>query len=134
MKNCINRILIPLPIASIFFQECFIAEKVKTGRTLLCKNSIILTPRSSTCLLRNTKRSRIICGPFWGSFAVSGSFAALYIYRQLINIILATRVKLSILNEAQNQSMYIKMRHCETLSLSQGRLNSFFISLLYRGK
>ena len=24
-------------------------------------------------------RSRIICGPFWGSFAVSGSFAVLYI-------------------------------------------------------
>ena len=26
--------------------------------------------------LRDHLRSRIICGPFWGSFAVSGSFAA----------------------------------------------------------
>ena len=30
-------------------------EKFKTGRTLRGKNSIILTPRSSTFLLRNTK-------------------------------------------------------------------------------
>ena len=30
-------------------------EKFKTGRTLRRKNSIILTPRSSTFLLRNTK-------------------------------------------------------------------------------
>ena len=28
-------------------------------------------------------RSRIICGPFWGSFAVSGSFAVLYITPKL---------------------------------------------------
>ena len=50
-----NRILFPLSIASIFFQECFVAEKFKTERTLRIKNSIILTPRSSICLLRNTK-------------------------------------------------------------------------------
>ena len=51
----INCILLPMSIASIFFQECFVAEKFKTGRTLRRKVSIILTPRSSTCLLRNTK-------------------------------------------------------------------------------
>ena len=33
-------------IASVFFQECFVAEEFKTGRTLRRKDSIILTPRS----------------------------------------------------------------------------------------
>ena len=36
-------------------RSIFVAEKFKTGRTLRRKNSIILTPRSSTFLLRNTK-------------------------------------------------------------------------------
>ena len=41
----INRILLPLSIASIFFQELFRRWKLKTGRTLRRKNSIILTPK-----------------------------------------------------------------------------------------
>ena len=51
----INRKLFPSSVASIIFQECFVAEKFKTGKILHRKNSIILTPRSSTCLLRNIK-------------------------------------------------------------------------------
>ena len=53
-RYSINRILLPLSIASIFFQELVSSfEKFKTGRTL--RRKIILTPRSSTFLLSNTK-------------------------------------------------------------------------------
>ena len=48
-------ILLPLLIASIFFQECFVAENLRQAGRYAEKNSITLTPRSSTCLLRNTK-------------------------------------------------------------------------------
>ena len=40
---------------TLHLTSIFVAEKFKTGRTLRRKNSIILTSRSSTCLLRNTK-------------------------------------------------------------------------------
>ena len=40
---------------TLHLTSIFVAEKFKTGRTLRRKNSIILMPRSSTCLLRNTK-------------------------------------------------------------------------------
>ena len=54
-KCGINRILLPLSIASIFLKNVSSFAKFKTGRTLRRKNSIILTPRSSPFLLRNTK-------------------------------------------------------------------------------
>ena len=54
-KYGINRILLPLSIASIFLKNVSSFAKFKTGRTLRRKNSIILTPRSSPFLLRNTK-------------------------------------------------------------------------------
>ena len=43
-----------LSIASIFFQECFVAQNLEQAGHYAEKN-IILTPRSSTCLLTNTK-------------------------------------------------------------------------------
>ena len=42
-------------LLQFYFKNVSCFEKFKTGRTLRRKNSIILTPRSSTCLLRNTK-------------------------------------------------------------------------------
>ena len=42
-------------LLQFFLKNVSSFEKFKTGRTLRRKNSIILTPRSSTFLLRNTK-------------------------------------------------------------------------------
>ena len=42
-------------LLQFFLKNISSFEKFNTGRTLRRKNSIILTPRSSTFLLRNTK-------------------------------------------------------------------------------
>ena len=48
----VSTALLPLAMASNFVSSLY---KFKTGRTLRRNNSIILTPRSSTCLVRNLK-------------------------------------------------------------------------------
>ena len=53
------------------FKNGFVAKKIKTGRTLRRKHSIILTPRSSTCLLRNTKP---------GTLYITGALLSLLIF------------------------------------------------------